>query len=1351
MKQIGSLFMVLCMSLTMLPVTVLAGLDNEATAQTVETGTSGYELNLQSTQAATATTGSAITLPIPGDVLQIEGGELKDGVLVFNLGDYDTFKEFLTEGKRFPITITRPKGGEAGYPVTARVESYSGSNDIGFQIFDAENGGDSLGYIEFQPNVISKTIYIGEEYSFGDNSRSSGTLSSYIFFSDFDRTTMTTPVIRLETAKNDIEEDKSDLPLIVQAKVSGINSTQLGNSRIINVCFKDRKNSFNYTDRGFCEITDNLTMNLRRGTETRELKPVEAVGTILGDASFVIPPNDPISEEWEVVSITGIKDAANGSVKDFTYSADYADTEIIVSEYTFSYNGEPAFGPVTTDKEVYKGLESIKVSVPVQNADDIGFETQFDDWWREVIGLSYDGGQSFIPKNSISWNSATKSIEVTFTAPENNSDSAFRIAVELYRSYGEETSYRALFSAFKIIEISAEAADFIPIESITVTDIPTSNIEVNTEYPLTIRILPENATFSGYTWESSNPDKASVIGGKLVFYEEGKVTITLRSGEMAYRTEQGLPANDEVLVKTYTFFAGAPRLSTSNILVGKSDTTTAVTALFNDNFDNFGHQWKTPVLTYEIGNAERDIVKSGNSTRENNISAVSLVFDDVTPKIVSPYVSGEFIPAYTITMTATTGVAESVYATANVYITPPPVTLECLTETSNALVGEIATFNFRIKNLLPGYSSRYEIIGGGVQEEGGLTNQSEESDPATGLITLTGSVVFTPAVQGYVSEFRMITVYANNRGEKPQAISKRINVVDQSTARMSVEFCDGLDGTIINPESSDEPNVFYGIRESKIAELSKGSDYDSRAVYEYLNRMIQTKTLKVVVPGEWGKMEATGASGLVTGYQDISLYLSSEDIGKKVKLSWENVSTTKEFTFVEDDLSGKVYAFRLVNLQSLQPVSISYKNGADRTVEKNVTPYNGYVILYDPSGIKSDVWISQECDTGSYRFASVLAPKSLSKNYRSWEREYDQSYMVVSSLSTNHRHITGHSTQTFTATTVVMSEPMASFSHEGNIIPTMIRYCAIDTEGKIITSTKGEIFPSSNSGAFQIPFRALYENPGSRLLVELEYSVATGTRTQLEYYDLNTLEESLRYGKANTYAITLSSYLQKLTVTDSNGLSRNLPISSRIVANFLPGDIIEVYLATGARAIKSAALDMTNFQPVSDGSGNVSHWMPDFNVVSPATVIAETDWAGFTPNKYTTLQFKPTTAQMTPGLVTQINLNIVFKDGTSDKYPMGWGQMADQGTAEYVKKITDILKSQKFIHEEQRVMRVGDAQVKNNTRDVKVEGVKVSFDEDVAALFDEIKVDYAFPQENPSNPFTFEVKRRGNECCNAVL
>lgn len=1388
--------MALCIVLTMLPMTALAKtadtdsggsldtrtttatlakLDSEAPAQTMEPGVHlgaggsittfagrgtvsiptmapgapGNELSLAGAQAATVPQSvyalNNLALPIPGEVLQIEGGVLKDGVPVFDLGDYDAFKLKLAKGERFPITITRPKGSEAGYPAAVRLDSYSGSNDIGFWMFSGETGEETLDFIEFPANVTSKTIYIGEEYSSGDNSKSRGTLTSYLRFYDFDRTTIATPIIWLETTKQDIEVDKADLQHVVHAKVGPVTQfVKQGASRVIEVTFKDRKNSFSYFDRGFCEITEDLSLNLKNGDQTRELKPVEAVGSILSSASFVIPPNDPINQEWEIVSITGIKNAADGRVFNFTYSADDSETEIDVSASTFEYDGEPVFGPVTTDKETYEGLESVNVSVPVLNADEIGFEADFNSWWGQFISLSYDGGQSFIPQSSIHWNSVTKSIKATFTAPENDSDSALRIAAELYRGYGEDTLlYRALFGAFKIIEISAETIPFVPIESIDVNGIPTTNAEKNTEYPLTVSILPQDATFSGYDWVSSNPARAGVTGGKLVFHEEGKVTLTLRAEETAYRAEQGLPANDDVLVKTFTCLAGAPRLTTGSISVGKSDITAAVTARFSDNFDRFEDEWETPMTTYEIRKADGTIVKSGNATRENDVTEVSLTFDDITPKTVSLYESGAFKPAYTITLTATAG-TESTSATANVYITPPPVTMESLTEASNTLVGEPATFNFQIKNLLPEYASHYVITGGGDQEQGELTNPSEETDPATGLITLTGSVVFTPTVQSDVSEFRIITVYANNKDERPQAISKWINVVDQSTARMSVEFCDGLDGTVINPEAGDEPDVLYGIRESRIAGLVNGSAYNSQAVYEYLNRMIHTKTLKVVVPREWGQMEASGTSSPVTGNQDISLYLTGEDIGKRVRLSWENVSTAKEFTFTEDDISGKVYAFQLVGAQSLQPVSISYKNGAAQAVEKTVTPYNGYVILYEPSGINGEVWMSQESDTGSYRFASAANPASLGKTYRSWVREYDQASMVVSTLATDHRYITGNSAPAFTAQSVVMSEPMASFSCAGNITPTIVRYCAIDNERRIITGTKGETSAASGSGSFQLPFRALYENPGSRLMVELEYTVAGATRTQLEYYDVKTLEENLRYGKANSYAIKVSGYLQKLTVTGTDGQSRNLPISSKIVTNYMPGDTMEVHLATGARAIRSASLDIVNYQSVSDDNGKVSHWEPDFTATFPAIGIVETDWAGFTPNKYTTLQFRPATGQMTPGLVTQMFLNVVFQDGTSDKYSMGWGQMADQGTAEYAKKIIDLLKSQKFIHEEQRVLRMGDAKIKENTRDVKVEGVKVTFNEDVAALFDKIKVDFTFPQENPSNPFIFEVTRRGD-------
>ena len=1364
-KQIGSLFMAVCMVLTMLPITAFAEtgardpgtplgasgiitafseLDTEVSEQTVQTGTPEDELNLPSALADTvaesvyAINNSA--LPIPGDVLQMESGVLKDGVLVFDLGDYDTFKASLTNGERFPITINRSKGGEAGYPVTAKLDSYYGSNDICFKIFDFIEGDDcNDGLIEFPPNVTSKTIYIGEEYEYGDNTIRSGTLSSYIYLYDFDKTTLATPMIRLETTKaKSTGVDTAGLPPVAYAQVgSATPSVKPGESKVISVTFFPSANIFQQ-DRGFCEITGDLTLNLKKGTETQALKPVEAVGSILSDVTFVIPPINLVDKEWEVVSITGIKNAANSDVIELTYSDDYGESDISVSSYTFWYDDEPVFGPVTTEKESYKGLENIQVSVPVQNADLINFGAEFNDYWRDQIGLSYDGGQSFIPQNSISWNSATKSIEATFGAPENNNGNAFHIAVEVYRSYGEMASWRGVFGAFKFIEISAETADFVPIESITVTGIPASGIVCDSPYPLNVDISPKNVTFPGYTWESSNPDIARVTGGNLVFYAEGKVTITLRSGEGEYRAEQGLPANDDVLVKTFTFFAGTPRLITGSISVGKSDTTTAVTARFNDNFDSYEDEWKTPVLTYEIRKADGTIVKSGNATRENDVTEVSLAFDDVTPKTVSPYESGEFKPAYTITLKATAGTS-SVSATANVYITPPPVTMECLTETSNALVGEPATFNFRIKNLLPGYSSRYEITGGGGQEEGGLTNRSEESDPATELITLTGSVVFTPAVQGDVSEFRTITVYANNKDEKQQSISKRINIVNPSAALMSVKFYDGFDGTVINPEPGDKPDAFYGIRESRIAALTEGSTYNSEEVFKYLDRMMHTKTLRVAVPEEWGRMKAEGASLPAEDRRDISLYLSDVDKGKEITLSWENVNTQKKFSFNEDDLSGKVYAFRLLNALDEKHVSISYTNWSDLSVTKNVIPYNGYVIIYEPSGIKGEVWMSQE--GAGYRFATFTQPRGISRGYRtSW---YDLSPMVVSPLATDHGYRSQHPALAFTANTATMSDnPIAKFNSVGNTVPSVVRYCAIDKDRKIIAGTNGVTNPSAGSGNFELPFKALYENPNSQLMVEYEYTTGKEIRTQLEYYYLDKLEENLRLKKANSYAIVVSSYIQRLSVIGKDGVIQNFPVAADRFITINPGDIIELQLATASRAVKRAELKLLNHRRTVDANGNIGDWIFDYTKASPAVSIEEIDLSAFTPNKYTTLRFLPTREQMTLGCISHIRLVTVFGDGTSDAHNVCWGQMADAETAANIKKITDILNGQEFFHEKQMEFRLGDLNVKENTRNVKYEGSLFTFNEEVAAEIDKIKINLASPSKNP---FTYEVKRKGDE------
>lgn len=1273
-------------------------------------------------------------LPIPGDVLEIAGSELKDGVPVFDLGDYD---DFLTNGERFPITINRPKGSEAGYSVSARLASYNGSNANGFQIFDSSEGDDpNNGFIEFPPNVTSKTIYIGDEYYLGDNTLRSGMLSSYIYFSDFDKTTLDTPIIRLETTKaKSAGGNTADLLSVVYALVESTTpSVKLGASNVISATFVPTKSIYQQ-DKGFCEITGDLTLNLTNGTHTLKLKPVEAVGSILSDVTFVIPPNATVDENWEVFSITGIKNAKDGSSINLMYSDDDDESNIYVSEYTFLYEKEPVFGPVTTDKESYKGLENIQVSMPVQNADLINFGDRFDNYWREQIGLSYDGGQSIISPSLMSWDSQTNSIETAFPAPANNTGSPMKIAVEVYLDYGE-LGWKVLFGAFKIITISAETGDFVPIESITVTGIPASNIEKDKEYPLEVKILPENASFSGYTWETSNSDRASVTDNKLVFGDDGKVTITLRSDEAAYRMAQGLPANDVELVKTFTFAVGDlnPRLITSSIQLGKSGGDNEVTALFNDNFDIASDEgWKNAVLTYEICDAAGTVKKSGEATRENRVTKVGLIFDDITPKTASPYIKGEFKPAYTIKLTATAG-ALSVSATANVYITPPPVAMEWLTETSNALVGEPATFTFKIKNLLSDYKLSYKIMdASGGQQEGVPTNPSEEIDPTTRLITLTGSVVFTPLEQGDVSGFGSITVYANNNNEdeKKQSISKRINILNPSAALMSVKFYDGFDGTVIAPEAGDTPDEFYGVRESKVAALTVGSDYSSKEVFEYLNRMMRPKTLDIVVPWEWGQIKAEGVILPATEGRSSYISLSDADKGKEITLSWENVKTKRKFVFNEDNLSQKAYAFWLENALDSQPVEISYKNGNNQSVQKSVIPYNGYAIIYEPSGIKGEVWISQKY-AGSYGYASVTNPRGISS-------QYGLSPLIVSSIASNYRY----NYQTLSSNAVIMSaNPVAKFQRAGFDVPTVVRYCAVDKDRKIIAGTNGKVTPQGGSGNFELPFKALYENQNSHLMVEYEYLAGKETRTQLEYYYLDTLEENLRYGKANSYASVVSSYIQRLSVIGVDGEVQNFPAQSNKFITINPGDAIELQLATGARAINRAELKLLNHRQTVDANGNVGGWIFDYTKDSPAVSIEETDFSAFTPNKYTTLRFSPTREQMTLGRISQIRLVTVFNDGTSDVQNVCWGKIADEETAANIAKISDILKKQDFFHDDQMVFRVGDLKVRDNTRNAMYNGARYTFNEKVAEEIDKIKVNLATPSKNP---FTYEVKREGDE------
>lgn len=59
-------------------------------------------------------------------------------------------------------------------------------------------------------------------------------------------------------------------------------------------------------------------------------------------------------------------------------------------------------------------------------------------------------------------------------------------------------------------------------------------LDINSEIELSARVYPDDATFSGITWESSDPEVISVSDGKLEIQGTGDVVLTARNhDEMA--------------------------------------------------------------------------------------------------------------------------------------------------------------------------------------------------------------------------------------------------------------------------------------------------------------------------------------------------------------------------------------------------------------------------------------------------------------------------------------------------------------------------------------------------------------------------------------------------------------------------------------------------------------------------------------------------------------------------------------------------------------------------------------------------------------------------------------------------
>lgn len=1329
--------------------------------------------------AISAVVASASTLPVPNDILQISGGSLRDdGVRVFDLGDHDTFVGQFSDGaqtgERFPITINRPKGAEAGYAVSTRITSFSASNNSGFKIFATATGEEEIERIEFAAGETSKTIYIGEPYALGDNSKYSGTLTSYIYLYRCHKTKADAPIC-VQTTKT-ASVNASGLTAVASAEVFTVSGEEkLGESKVLGVLFQS---DALYPVLYYCEVTSSLRLNLTNGVEMLALAPVEAVGSILNVVTFVVPP-DAINDigdgdGWRVVSVSGVKNA-NGTDKDgtpgnatFSLLHDLSTDELRVDDHIFAYAdwgdsgysySEPRFGTVATDKDEYNGLETINVSVPVLNANDLyDFVGTYVD--GERIGVSIDGGATFVSANLITWNEATNTISASFAAPVNNSGGAKKIAVEIFlldSGWVPELgtpSGRGIYGAYKFIDIYSGTEPFVPVTSITVTGMPAGGIITTAamaqSYPLTVTVLPANATFKGFSWATSNNSRAQFTGNTLHFNGDGRVTLTLTSAEAAYRTAQGLAPNSD-LTQTYSFAVGEynPRLVAGSTSVSHRDNPGDVFVYFDNNFGIQDGEWDNAVFSYEIKDADGVTKKTGTCEYDDSgNTVVKLTFDATTPQTLSVFNNGEFKPSYTITLTVTKG-AKTISETASIFISPPAIMLESATASSTAYVGQAATFKFYIKTTVPGKTTL-------TSNKGSVSVSTWNEQTVDGLLvtTLGGSVTFTPTSEGEDT----LTLSASMPGQESKTISRKISVLDASASLINAQFYDGL-GAPVTPEPGDASNLFCGMRISKIAKLIAESNGQQK-VYEYLDRMSRPQILCVTAPAAWGAMSGNRWDGTARNY----LYANYSGV---TTLSWENVPTNFSFTYRNDQYLTNVYGFRLTNPGS-GSVTLEYTNGSKTKVIKTIEHHNGHVFFYEPNGLTGEIRITQNKSNGAVLFATIGNSDSGLSVVPRLAAGAPGAEVIVSATPI----VDSQQSPAFDVKSITLSDnPLAKFvpvsyssSYYKNAI---VRYGLVTPEGAFIAGTGGEtgkngVAAVTAQGEFQLPFQNMFQHPDARLVIEYQFTNTSGgwTRTELPVfqYDLDTLYEKWKNNASNIYKLSSSStnydYIggSQATVTSANGLTKS--VIGTQVETLQSDDTLDIMICLGTRTIKTASLNIRNYAKVGDNA-----WTSDSNrgaYTTTATAgtndISYAQW-GFTPNKYATIRFRPAD-EMTPALLSTLTWNLTFTDDTTANKYLGYAMVRDNGlpSEEAVAAFLEANEPDFFTHG-RLDLNVADLSVAQKTKDYTIYTSKYNVSEqygqvrslsgDIANILDSINVKAAIPLS--AKPFKFHAKRKGNE------
>lgn len=518
---------------------------------------------------------------IADDILTFSGGAPSadnPDVYIIDMGDFII-------NQQYTITVYRPQGAEADYPVSIEY-AFAGN----FPEFSFDEETPSEGVLTFAAGETQKPLSFTAQESLNASMK-----SVYLMFGMSNRTKPQYQVAKMNFINPNpvVPVTGNDtflsfgmnmfLPSIGAYMFLEVGSESLGHVEVLeNTGLRINRQ---YLDHEAHPVT--ISDDAYSEQKTILVKPEQAVGTVSTQLSFlykmsedaIVSNSTRYAEQWiqptitcftrQADSIMNLKIAESGTV----YEQYFVDDNnwgmgnaypIILDGYQY-LEVPPRFGPITTDAANYDIGETVVLSIPVLNSKLLQKIYPNNEWF-EHIDITLDGGQTFLNRSYITFDGVNNTITAIGEAVNESGSPKTVFAEILFRKFDPQIAnnpenYHFLpeffvYGANASFTVSTQPATFHEIESFDFV-LPENN-QVNINIPnvaFHCKVNPITSTYKTGTWTSSDPDVGEIsTSGVFTPKTYGKTSITFTSDEVAYRQNNGLPSNDELLIQQFDIY-----------------------------------------------------------------------------------------------------------------------------------------------------------------------------------------------------------------------------------------------------------------------------------------------------------------------------------------------------------------------------------------------------------------------------------------------------------------------------------------------------------------------------------------------------------------------------------------------------------------------------------------------------------------------------------------------------------------------------------------------------------------------------------------------------------------------------